>query len=106
MIDIGNLGTANFNIRANPRDYGIGSMRFGFGGNPYFRIERFFPFALHGKSGWNFFDWRPVAGTYTVSATIYSDANAEGSYGPTKSLTFTMIGVARTTVGKWALQLE
>ena len=88
-LDFSKLPTQNLNVRANAG--GVGSVRFALDGNKNYKTENNGPFALAGNSGSNYFAWTPSAGKHTLTVTAYPRANAQGTAGKAKTVTFNVI---------------
>lgn len=79
------------NIRANVNPPTVGSVRFGFQGNPNYSTENVAPYALGGDNSGNYNNISFGVGTYAVTATPYPNANASGTPGSSLSLTFSIV---------------
>jgi PKD repeat protein len=79
----------NIEARTNPGR--VGSVLFGLDGNPKFRIESAWPYALAGDSGGRYNRWTPTLGNHTVSATPFSSAGAKGTQGATLVIRFAVV---------------
>jgi len=66
-------------------------VRFGYDGNANVRVENGSPYALAGDSSGNYYAWTPSAGSHSVTATPYAGANASGSAGASRTITFTVV---------------
>ena len=92
VIDIAIVGTDKFNIVANiGSGPPIGSVRFGFNGNPNYRTENKAAYALGGNSGNNFHPITFAPGSYTVSATPFKLPSGYGTMGVTSTVNFEVI---------------
>jgi hypothetical protein len=91
LINLGTLPTRNLNVRANPATSGIGSVVFGFDGNPSYRIETNAPYALAGDTAGTYTAWTPAVGAHSLSATPYSLAGGTGAAGTPLAITFTVL---------------
>ena len=89
-LDLATLPTRNLNIRANMGSGTIGSVRFAYDGNGNYRTDNAAPFAVASESGGNYAAWTPTVGTHQLTATPYGGANATGSKGTARSITFTV----------------
>ncbi|MEO0471325.1 MAG: DUF4331 family protein [Bacteroidota bacterium] len=107
IIDINVIGTNKLNVRANTFPGVVGSVRFGWDGNPSFRNENNPPYALGGstKSGSiNYFEAPLTLGTHTITATPFSGKAAKGTEGVAFSISFTIVNNAPTpTVNDFTL---
>lgn len=86
-IDVSTLGSGVYNVRAAADASQVGSIRFGFDGDPEHRIENSAPFALFGDAGGDFNDWVPDLGTISISATPFDGPDASGSAGTVVEVT-------------------
>jgi hypothetical protein len=80
-INLATLPTRRLNIRANTSPAIVGSVQFGYDGNPSFRVENAAPYALAGNTGAVYNAWTPTVGSHVVTATPFTEANAIGSAG-------------------------
>ena len=87
VLDADVLGTRNLNIIAEAA--GAGSVVFS-GSFP--RNENAAPFTVAGDSGTDFWHVTIANGSYTVTATAYSEANGNGTPGTPATINFSMIG--------------
>jgi hypothetical protein len=94
-LNLATLPTQNLNIRVNTES-GVGSVRVALDSNAG-RVENQAPYALAGDDGGNFRPWTPPSGSHVVAATAFTGRNAEGTAGPTASLTFSVADIAATT---------
>jgi hypothetical protein len=90
-INLATLPTRNLNVRANTTPAVVGSVQFGFDGNPAYRTESSAPYALAGDTGGNYAAWTPALGSHTLTATPYSASGATGTPGTPLTATFTVI---------------
>jgi Polysaccharide lyase len=88
-LDLSTLPTPSLNIRANTSGPTL-SVRFGLDANSNFRTENTAPFALAGDSAGDYYPWTPTAGSHTLVATPFAVANAGGTAGTAKTVTFTV----------------
>ncbi|MEM8746589.1 MAG: hypothetical protein AAGF91_07795 [Actinomycetota bacterium] len=65
----------------------VGSVLIGVNDEPEFRIENFAPFSVTGDWNDDFYTWRPGPGTYTITATPFSERELGGGSGPAEILT-------------------
>jgi hypothetical protein len=87
-INLATLPTQNLNIRANTSPSSVGSVRFGYDGNANYQTDNTAPYALGGDTGGNYAAWTPTVATHTLTATPYAAADAGGTAGTAKTLTF------------------
>ncbi len=66
----------------------MGSVRFALNSNPNYRIENNAPYALQANNATNYFNWTPAEGDYTLTATPFSEAQAQGEEGKAASIDF------------------
>jgi hypothetical protein len=77
------------NITAKTEWKDAESIRFGFHGNPDFRVDNLPPYTLFIDSNEDDYRvWNPEAGLYTLTATAFARDNAAGTIGPSKTITF------------------
>jgi hypothetical protein len=90
VINITDYPTANFNIRADTTNPFIQSIQF----LPNYRVETSKPWAYCGNVGelYNTCDEFSVAGTYTITARIYTGVYPQGNVLTDASITFTIVG--------------
>ena len=84
---LGSVGIA-LNIRANFSS--VGSVRFGYDGQPAYHIENVAPYAFASDSQGIYNSWTPSIGTHVMTATSYSASNATGTAGQTVTINFTV----------------
>lgn len=70
----------------------VESVRFGLNDNNNYRTESVAPFVLQGDNDGNFSEWIPTPGEYTIIATPYSEANAQGEKGESYQITVQVEG--------------
>jgi hypothetical protein len=91
VVDLATLPAGKFTVRANMEGPGVESVRFGFDGQSNYNTENIPPYALAGDINGNYFGLSLAPGAYTISATPYSQNNAVGTAGTTKTITITII---------------
>ena len=69
----------------------IGSIRWGVDGNANFRTESFAPYAIAGDNNGDLTPFVIAQGTHTMSVTVFSQADGQGTILQTLSLTFQVI---------------
>ncbi|MDX1530264.1 MAG: DUF5060 domain-containing protein, partial [Rhodothermales bacterium] len=79
------------NVRADVSG-AVGSVRFGFDGDPNYSTESVAPYALAGDSGGNYNPLTLGSGTYVLTATPYTGAGASGDAGAPLTITFSVSG--------------
>ena len=93
IIDLSKTGN-KLNIRANSSLAGTKSVSFDFNGKTRYKVESAAPYALFGDSNGNYSTWTPATGTYTLSATPYTNTGGTGTAGTPLSITFHITGNA------------
>ncbi|WP_211212040.1 choice-of-anchor I family protein [Flexithrix dorotheae] len=88
-IDLYEIGTMKINFRANAIPETTGSVKIETGS--YTRLENVFPYAAFGDTNGDYEDWMPKIGTYTMTATPYTEAAGKGDMGTPLSITFEII---------------
>lgn len=91
VIDLDNYPNNSFNIRAYTQPDPTGSVRFGWNGQTNFQTESVAPYALFGDNAGNFAGQALSVGSYTITATAYSGANASGNAGSPLTFNFSVI---------------
>lgn len=94
VIDLADLSSNKFNIRANTSFPGTLSIVFDYNGDNGFRTENAEPFALFGDASGNYAVRYLNVGTYTIKATPYTGLNGTGMAGPANELTFYVVNSA------------
>ncbi len=89
-LDLTTLPTTNLNVRANPGAEPVGSVVFGYDGNPQYRTESQAPFALAGDVSGDYIAWTPSAGNHTLTATPYSGSGGTGTAGDGLTISFSV----------------
>src|SRR5262245_5186193 len=77
-IDLAQLTTQSFSIRANTNPATVGSVQFGLDSNPNLRTENAAPYAMLGNNGNVYTPWNASLGSHTVTATPFSGSNLTG----------------------------
>jgi len=95
-LNLGTLPSRRLNVRADTQPPTVGSVRFAYDGNANSRTENGAPYALAGNTGTDYFEWTPTVGSHSLTATPYAQANAAGSAGTAKTITFTVIDDSAT----------
>lgn len=89
-INLATLPTRRLNIRANTNPAAVGSVKFVYTGGS--RMEDTAPYAMTGKTSATTYNaWTPAVGSFTVTATPYSEASAAGTAGTAATATFSVI---------------
>ncbi|MCB0324428.1 MAG: hypothetical protein KDD69_12685, partial [Bdellovibrionales bacterium] len=91
VIDISDLPSANFTIRADTNPTTVGSVRFKVNTTSNFMTESVAPYALRGDSNGDYAPWDPAPGAYTVTATPYTLAKAKGQAGTALSVSLSVV---------------
>ncbi len=86
VINLSDYQGLGLNVKADTRGT-IGSIKFGLNGTSNYHIENYATYDLAGTAG----VWVPSVGTYTITATAYSDHNAKGIASTAYSVTFTVV---------------
>ena len=96
-IKLSSLSTKRLTIKANvSTDNGVESVRFNMSGAQRRNSnDNKFPYVLFGDNGSGnlyYGNWNPPAtGKYTITATPYSQNDANGTAGTAKTITFTIV---------------
>jgi hypothetical protein len=91
VLNLGTLPTRNLNLRAETDSSAVGSVVFGYDGNPAYRVENGAPYALAGDTAGDFNAWTPTVGSHSVSATPWSASGGTGTAGTARLATFTVV---------------
>ncbi|MFD1144614.1 lamin tail domain-containing protein [Larkinella insperata] len=95
VINLATLPTKNLNIRANTAPATVGSVKLVLSGKQSrTQTETGAPYALFGDTNGDYKPWVPALGSYSLTATPYTGANAGGTAGPSLILNFTVINQA------------
>jgi Malectin domain/Putative Ig domain/Secretion system C-terminal sorting domain len=89
VININDL-PQSINIRADVNQP-AGSVKFGWQGNPNYRVEGVAPYSLGGDNGGNYNDMQIGLGSYTTTATPYTNGGASGTPGIPLNITFYVV---------------
>ncbi|TGE14052.1 T9SS type A sorting domain-containing protein [Hymenobacter elongatus] len=93
-LNLTTLPTRNLNIRVNTNASPVGSIVFALSGQQTQSItESIAPYALFGDFQGNYNVWTPTVGTYSLTATPYSEANGAGNPGTALSISFSVVDV-------------
>jgi parallel beta-helix repeat protein len=98
-LDLATLPTRNLNIRADTNPGTVGSVKFGYDGNPNYWTESTVPYALAGDTNaqGDYIAWTPTVGTHTLTATPYSGSGGTGTAGTPRTITFTVTDSSSTS---------
>ncbi len=80
----------NITIRANTEPPRVGSVVFGLDEEPRYKVENEPNYALAGDRDGDYFVWQAEPGTYTLTATPYTEADGRGEAGTPLTITFTV----------------
>ncbi len=80
----------NITIRANTEPPIVGSVVFGLDDEPRFKVENEPAYALKGDDNGDYHAWLAEPGTYTLTATPYTEADGGGEAGTPLTITFTV----------------
>ncbi len=81
---------SNITIRANTEPPIVGSVVFGLDDEPRFKVENEAAYALKGDDNGDYHAWLAEPGTYTLTATPYTEADGQGEAGTPLTITFTV----------------
>lgn len=90
VINLATLSATHFNIAANVAG-GPGSVRFSWDGQSAFRTENVAPYALFGNNNDDYAPGTLALGVHSLTATPYSQSQAQGTAGTALSITFSVI---------------
>ncbi|MFK7924845.1 MAG: DUF5060 domain-containing protein [Bacteroidia bacterium] len=99
VIDLANYASNSFNIRAYTQPDPTGSVRFAWAGQNNFSTESVAPYALFGDNNGNYAGQALSIGSYSITATPYSGANAGGNTGTPLTLNFSVINSGAPPTG-------
>jgi hypothetical protein len=90
-IGLASLPTKKLNIRANTTPLSVGSVRLVLSGaQNQSTTDNTRPYAVFGDNNGNYKFWTPSVGSYTLTGTPYTGANASGTAGTPLTLHFTV----------------
>jgi DNA-binding beta-propeller fold protein YncE len=93
-IDLSKTGPS-LNIRANTNPATVGSVKFVLtGSQSRTHVENGAPYALFSNNGPDYYSWRPPPGTYQLTVTPYTGANASQTAGTASTVTFHVVNTA------------
>ncbi|RAJ92647.1 putative secreted protein (Por secretion system target) [Larkinella arboricola] len=88
-VDLASLSTRKLNIRANTRPATVGSVVMELSGEQTrTQTETDAPYALFGDQGGTYRSWMPAPGSYTLTATPYTQTSGSGTAGKSLTLNF------------------
>lgn len=103
VINLATLPTTNLNIRANTNPGTVGSVVLTLSGPQNRAVtETDAPYALYGDSKGNYNAWKPATGTYTLTATPFTEARGGGTEGAASTLAFSVVNNASGRVPFWS----
>lgn len=94
-LNLATLPTRRLSVRANTNPTTVGSVKFVYTGGS--RVESTPPYTMTGTSGTTLTPWTPAVGSFTVTATPYSEENAAGAAGTSHTVNLTIIDSGATT---------
>jgi|GEM_PF-18472 len=97
-INLADIKTRRFNIRANVSPKEVGSVAFELNGRRG-RVENVVPYALLGDIAGNYFGGKLNPGEYSVTATPYSKRRARGEAGTPLTVNFTVVNAVGGVTG-------
>ena len=89
--------TRRINFRADATE--ARSVKFGYDGQPNYKIEGGAPYAFASNSGADYLSFTPSVGTHTVTATAYSGDAAGGTASATYKINVKVVDTTRMTTG-------
>ncbi|VGO22463.1 hypothetical protein SCARR_04546 [Pontiella sulfatireligans] len=98
-LDLATLPSVNMNVRANTSPTTVGSVRFTLDAATNYRTESTAPYAMAGDTSGDYWNWTPLVGSHTVTATPYTDAGAGGTGGTPLTIHFTVTNSASSGGG-------
>jgi hypothetical protein len=94
VIDFAKLATTRLNVRAEVQPDTVGSVVFTLNGKVS-GTENYVHYTLAGDWNGDYKPWTPALGQYTLTATPYAGAGAEGKAGVPLTITFRVINSAK-----------
>lgn len=91
ILDLNQLPSNTLNIIAQTQPNTVGSVVFALNSNNNYQTENVAPYTLAGDTGGDYNNWTPDPGTYSLTATPYSEADGGGTAGTALSITFEVI---------------
>lgn len=88
VISRAKLPTSRLSIRVNTSPATVGSVRIGWGGKASYRTESEAPYALFGGSASDYSPGTLANGSHTIVATPFTKADAAGTAGKSRTITF------------------
>jgi hypothetical protein len=97
VVNIATVNANSFAIEATTVGGSVGSVKFGYNGNPSSKIEQSARYAMCGNSGDNFAACSVlVVGQHNLTVTTYSGTKASGTIGSIKNLSFRIVNIPLT----------
>ena len=88
-LDFTKLSTNLLNIKANSNSNSVGSVVFNLSGSQVInKINSIYPYSLFGDVAGKYVNWKPIAGSYTLTATPFSGTGGKGIKGIPMSIQF------------------
>jgi hypothetical protein len=98
-INLADLPTKKLNIRADTDPATVGSVRFELSGKQTrTQVENEVPYALFGDIRGDYEKWYPAPGSYTLTATPYTERDAKGEAGTPLTIHFTVVRKQAATI--------
>jgi len=92
VVSLSDFNGTALNIRAAVHG-SVGSVKFGVNGNSNYHYDNYSTYDIAGTGG----VWTPTAGTYTITATAYSEHDTKGTVSGSYTVTFTVVDDGSTT---------
>ncbi len=90
LSDGDTISEGTFTIRVETEPAIVGSVVFGLDDEPRFKVENEDAYALKGDDNGDYHAWLAEPGTYTLTATPYTEADGQGEAGTPLTITFTV----------------
>ncbi len=90
LADGDTITEGTITIRAETEPPIVGSVVFGLDDEPRFKVENEAAYALKGDDNGDYHAWLAEPGTYTLTATPYTEADGQGEAGTPLTITFTV----------------
>jgi hypothetical protein len=89
-LDLGALPTKRVNVRADPAETAVASVRFRLDAKTNFRTDATAPYSLAGDTDGDYRPWTPSVGMHTLTATPYSGPAVTGTPGVPVTVRFSV----------------
>ncbi len=89
-LNSADIDTRSITIRAETEPPIVGSVVFGLNEEPRYKVENEPAYALKGDDNGDYHAWLAEPGTYTLTATPYTEADGGGEVGTPLTITFTV----------------